>query len=72
MRVEDRYFGASQVRITVHGKPEGDLIAYVATASINGEPVRDDAGHPLELTASQEERAFDRMVQAVGQRLGRP
>lgn len=70
MRVEDRYFGTSQVRITITGQPSGETVAYTATASIKGEAVKGDDGQELALTASQEEAAFDRMRKALAPRLG--
>jgi len=68
--IEERFFGKSQVRITIKGEPYGGTIAYSATASIKGEPVKRDDGQLLELTGSSEEQAFERMAKALAARLG--
>jgi hypothetical protein len=70
MWVEERYFGTSRVRFTVHGPPSGESIAYTATASIKGEPVKGDHGQPLEAIAGTAEEAFSRMCKVLAPRLG--
>ena len=70
MRVENRYFGKSRVRITIRGEPHGTTVAYCATASIDGEPVLGSDGTELELTASTEEEPFDRMSKGLSTKLG--